>query len=245
MNGGANAGVTCFFADPWWGLLPLAPIRKIGAPYIQETTPANGPPGSASEISFSPDSSALVVTIKGIPGTRMGSTLVYGIDEWGNVKRDPKVSQFANVALPFGFQFFSDRTFYLVDPSFGVALMTINDDLTVTQTIHEPVTGMKAICWSAADLSANVAYAIDAGLNQVFTFDANNLAQTTSIPITQPDGDAGIFDSTVGDGKLYALGSAAGVVVIDVASKTQTGFIDLSQVAPRQYLDGMAYWQCD
>ncbi|GAM83058.1 hypothetical protein ANO11243_010440 [Dothideomycetidae sp. 11243] len=241
LSGGVKAGVTCFHVDARRGLQPLAPIRTLDSSLIRETSPVNGPGGTTSQLLFNPDSSAVFVTIKGIPGTRNGTILAYPVDGNGAIARKPVISQFSDLKLPFGFQFISRREMFLSDPSIGAALLTVNNDWTMTETARVNITTLKAVCWTAA--SSNTLYAIDAGTDNLYTFDTS-LKSTGSITLSEPAPGKGLFDAVIADGMMYALGGAAGIAVIDTQARVQKQFVDLSAVAPRNHITGLAWWQC-
>ena len=64
LNGGAIAGVSCFHASPDHGLRAQGSLRSLGNA-INETTPPTGPPGSAGQILFDPESNGVFALIKG------------------------------------------------------------------------------------------------------------------------------------------------------------------------------------
>lgn len=65
LNGGAVAGVTCFDVDATSGLSVSGSLRQLGRNVINETTPPTGPPGSAAQVFFDPESTGVFVTVKG------------------------------------------------------------------------------------------------------------------------------------------------------------------------------------
>ena len=71
--------MACFRAHAQQGLTPLDTMaRPLG---LNQTTPPAGPPGTASEIFFNPEGSALLVTVKGSPaaGAAHGYLAVYPV----------------------------------------------------------------------------------------------------------------------------------------------------------------------
>ncbi|KAF2151614.1 hypothetical protein K461DRAFT_321815 [Myriangium duriaei CBS 260.36] len=232
LDGGKNAGVTCFRVDQERGLQALAPIR-ISADAS----------GAASELSFNPDSSAVFVTLKGAANVTNAHILAYPIDRSGAVAREPVVSQFSNTQVPFGFQFISQDQIYLADPSFGVALLKVNRNFTVTPTAKNVVAGQKAICWTAADPDTKTLYGLDAGTDSLWTF-SDTLASTGAVTLTEPSPGKGLFDAVVGNELLYALGGANGIVVVDTKMRKQVDLVDLSAIGKRNGFTGLALYTC-
>jgi len=65
LNGGSVNGIQCFQVDPTNGLRPMAnTVRSLG---LNQTTPATGPAGSASQLIFSENGQTLIASIKGTP----------------------------------------------------------------------------------------------------------------------------------------------------------------------------------
>lgn len=246
LTGGNEAGVQCFHADATYGLQPLAPIRPIGSPYIDNTNPPKGPFGTASQLSFTPRSDAVVVTIKGNPSASppvAGTILVYPIDRRGDIAKHPKVTQFANSPIPFSFSFTEWNEFFLVDPSFGGELITINRDYSLTQTAYTNITGQKATCWSATNLNIGKVYGVDAASNNLWTLNAQTLAMETPISFTEPNNGLGLFDSVVlPNGMYYGLTGEDGIQSLNTNNGAQGMYFDTTSVAPRGQLTGMAYW---
>ena len=208
---------------------------------INETTPANGPFGSAGQISFNPQGTAVVVTIKGVPGKYNGYILVYPVGHKGHIHDIPIVSQFDNIVLPFAFQFLDINRIFLTDPAFGVAILDVQDDFTLNQTKHTPIPGQAAICWTAVDPEMRTVYAVDAGTTSLWTLDYD-LVEQAPINFTEPNGAKGLFDSVVVDNIFYGLTHASGIMSINLTSREPLEFTNLSSVAPRNQLTGMAYF---
>lgn len=69
LNGGSKAGLGCFDVHPSRGLGDVGPLHGLPVAVVNETTPPSGPPGSAAQVAFKPDSSSILATIKGDAGT--------------------------------------------------------------------------------------------------------------------------------------------------------------------------------
>ncbi|KAK0301663.1 hypothetical protein LTR82_018182 [Friedmanniomyces endolithicus] len=241
LNGGAVAGVACFSVDPVRGLRADGSLHAIPKTIIMETTPPSGPPGSAAQVLFAPDSSAIFATVKGNAGAspvKLGSLLAWPLNGGQISNSEPVVTQLPGITMDFGFTFIDNKIIFLADPSFGISLLSVKQDLTVTETRHTVIPGQSAICWTAYSPATNLLYAIDAGLNKTGSL-------VGSIAVSDVDGmiDAqGVFDSAVSDGLMYSLTAANGVSVINLQKQQQVQFLDLSHFGVRKYYMGMAVW---
>ncbi|KAI0756058.1 hypothetical protein C8Q80DRAFT_1264165 [Daedaleopsis nitida] len=86
LNGGTVSGVNCFTVDKKAGLKAIPnSLRSLA---LNQTNPPNGPPGSASQILFSPDGTQLLASAKGNPPLTSGFIAV-----WDNalVNTDPNL----------------------------------------------------------------------------------------------------------------------------------------------------------
>ncbi|KAK4952151.1 hypothetical protein LTR10_010071 [Elasticomyces elasticus] len=246
LNGGAKAGVSCFDVNTIHGLRSKGQFIKLDKSIINEQTPPSGPPGSAAQILFNPDSTALFVTVKGSAAApvKLGSLVAWPIHNGVVSHTRPVISQFQNVTMDFGFQFISRSAIFLSDPSYGASIVDVGPDHKGIERVHTVIPGQVAVCWTAADLALDTLYAIDAGLDSIHTLDARTGALKGSISITTPGDatDVGLFDSAVRNGIMYSLTHANGVSVVDLKQKKQLQYLDLSSLGSRQGYMGMALW---
>ncbi|KAK5689796.1 hypothetical protein LTR17_026141 [Elasticomyces elasticus] len=246
LDGGAKAGVSCFDVNTIHGLRSKGQFIKLDKSIINEQTPASGPPGSACQIRFNPDSSALFATVKGSATSpvKLGSLVAWPVHNGVVSHAGPVVSQFQNVTMDFGFQFISRSTMFLSDPSYGASIVDVGPDYKGNERVHTVIPGQSAVCWTAADLALDTLYAIDAGLDSIHTLDARTGVLKGSISITTPGGTAGagLFDSAVRNGVMYSLTRANGIAVVDLKQKKQLQYLDLSSLGRRQGYMGIALW---
>lgn len=216
LNGGAVDGVACYSVDKH-GLHPLdASPRPLG---LAQKTPAVGPPGTASHISFSEDSSAVIVTVKGNPAVKnTGFVAIYPVS-YGVVSRHVTKSSPAGTALPFGISNFSANKFIIADPAIGGAILSVDPtSFQVSTTTAIAVPGQAAICWSAYSSVTKSAYLADAGVNRIVEIDTMTGAIVSQLALT--NGNKGMFDIAASGNYLYALSptaSATYVVVMDIS----------------------------
>lgn len=246
LNGGARAGVSCFRADPLHGLQAVGPLRSL-EPTFSQTTPANGPPNTASEIIFNPDSSAVFALVKGNAGTTPvtpGYIIGWPVQH-GTVSTKSIVNKIADISMEFGAVFLSQDRLFVADPSYGASIVSISSGLKVTEEVHTVVPGQIAICWAAEDPSLGNAYGIDAGQNMIYTFDAGTGALKGSISVTtigNATTNGGLFDSAVNNNRMYSLAKTPGIVVTDLVQGQQQQYLDLTSLGSRQGWMGMALY---
>lgn len=224
VNGGAADGVACFSVSDSKGLRALdASPRPLG---LGQTTPAVGPPNTASDISFNRDSTALIVTVKGNPGVnKTGFVAVYPVSTRGDVSRHPVKSSPPGTVLPFGIASVGSGSIVIADPAIGAALLSIDpSSFTTSTTALIPVANQTAICWSAYSPLTRMAYLADAGVNRIVAVNPQTGAITATTPLA--NGNRGMFDIVASGAFLYALAPTANathVVVMDIAAAGSTG----------------------
>lgn len=245
LCGGAKAGVTCFKVDPMHGL--MHPQVLGFDPAFNETTPPNGPPNTASQIIFKPDSSALVALTKGNPGAmpaQPGDIMIWPVEN-GAIAQKPTINHVKDILLEFGSVWVDDDRLFITDPSFGAAIVTITGT-SVSETAHITIADQSAICWSTYDEQTGNAYAIDAGKNMITVVDAKSGQKTGTIMVSLSETAQmpGLFDSVIAGGKMYSLAAASGIVVTDMEKQGDFQYVDLSHLGSRQGWTGMAAYGC-
>lgn len=241
MNGGAKAGVACFYADPFYGLKPVGGLRSVGKA-IDETTPATGPPGSASDIFFTPDSSAVLVTIKGDAGAmppKQGYFATFPVNR-GIVADKPILSQIPDILMQFSITWLDEHRLLLSDPAYGVSILNVAKDLQITELAHTKIPDETAICWTNYDPALNMAYAIDVGRPYLTKINPSSGAMEGRINIDK--NLVGMFDSSILNNKMYSLSGVNGVVVTDLVAEKQAQFLNLTGFGERAHYQGMAVW---
>lgn len=216
LNGGAVDGVSCYSVDTKYGLRILdASPRLLG---IGQKTPAVGPPGTASEITFSQDSSVLIVTVKGNPAVgNTGFIATYPVSH-GVVSRQVTKSSPSGTTLPFGVSDIGLGKFIMADPSVGGAILTIDPASFKTSATILTVAGQVAICWTAYSPVTKTAFLADAGVNRIVEVDPATGAIASEMVLT--NGNRGMFDIAASGNYLYALAPTANsthVVVMDIS----------------------------
>nr|POE82747.1 hypothetical protein CFP56_68151 [Quercus suber] len=239
-NTGAVSGVQCFSVDPKSGLTPTGPFRPFSKAVVNQTSPPMGPPGETGDIFFTPDSSAIMVSVKGGLGKppSAGYIVAYPVVK-GVISTKAVHFQSPNIIQDFGVTWVSKTKLLVSDAASGVALLNVSEDLTITEISNTTIPGQAATCWADYDASMNQAYAIDAGVPYIYLIDPSTGALEGQIKVD--DDLVGLLDEVILDEKMYLLTGVNGIVVVDLKKKEQVQFLNLTEFsASRQYYQGMA-----
>lgn len=242
VNGGANNGVACFTVSIENGLSPVGGLRPLKN--LHTNTPPSGPPDSASEILFSPSSSALFVTIKGKPGPPAvpGYIYAFGVNN-GQISSDAIISSPSALILDYSINFLGSETSALItDPTFGASIVNIASDLTVMETHHTTIPNQGAVCWAAYSRHYGTVYVVDANRTNVTALDPVSGAIKGVIQF-QADALGG-FDTIIDRQWMYILSGANSVVVIDLEESGGTAVqqLGIAQEGPAGHWQGMAVY---
>nr|POE63249.1 hypothetical protein CFP56_04152 [Quercus suber] len=240
VNTGVVAGVQCFSVNPTLGLTPAGPFRQFSKEVVNQTSPPMGPPGETGDIYFTPDSSAVLVSVKGGVGTppSPGFIVAYPVVK-GVVSTDPIHFQSPNIALDFGATWITKSRLLLTDAASGVALLNVDEDLAITEISNTTIPGQGATCWADYDASLNQAYAMDAGAPYIYLINPSTGALEGHIAVESSL--MGVLDEVILDEKMYLLTGVNGIVVVDLKKKEQVQFLNLTNFSEnRQYYQGMA-----
>ncbi|KAH9893333.1 hypothetical protein C8Q73DRAFT_647425 [Cubamyces lactineus] len=209
LNGGAINGVNCFSVDKNLGLVPVpGSLRYLG---YNQTTPANGPPGSLSQIIFSEDGSKLLASYKGTANTP-GYLVSWDVQKDGSLSaQHSQVAVAQGGMVPFSLTPIpKQNAFFVTDPGIGYDIVDLSGkgrDAAVT------VNGQMATCWSTYSPKTGNYYAIDVGGNVIreVHLDGNlkgSIVATHSVPAGTSPIDSAV--ATIrGKDYLYVLGANA------------------------------------
>ena len=131
--------------------------------------------------------------------------------ENGMVAQKPTINYINDILLEVGSVWVSDDRFFVTDPSFGAAIVSVTGT-SVAEESHITIADQAAICWSAYDKRAGNVYAIDTGRNEITVVDAKSGQKTSTIMVSLPEiaQVPGLFDSVIVGGKMYSLAAASG-----------------------------------
>jgi 6-phosphogluconolactonase (cycloisomerase 2 family) len=175
LNAGGSGNITGFTVDQAGKLAPLA----------GSTRPLSGSATAPAQVSFSPDGSALVVTVR---ATNMIDTYMIGSD---GLASGP-ISYPSSGATPFGFAFTQQGTLIVSEAFGGAPLASAVSSYEIANggldVISASVpTGQTAACWIAVSKNGKFAYSTNAGSGSVSAYRIDTDGSLSLI-----DGDAGI-----------------------------------------------------
>jgi len=186
------------------------------APALNQTTPPVGPPSTASNVFFNPDSTALIAVVKGNPGTTPPTASTFFV--WpvvhGKVSTEAVISSPFNLLVNFGGNFIANDKLLTVDASFGVALLKLTSGFKIVEEVNTAVPGQIALCWSAYAPRFNTFYGFDAARTTIYDFNPTTAAikgMFTVDPTLKGALDAAIDRST-----LYFLTAVGNVAVVSL-----------------------------
>ena len=243
LNGGAIAGVACFDVSFFGGLKPRGSLRPLSE--LKQKTPPTGPPGTGSQISFNPDSTTILVTIKGSPGPPAAPGYIYAfpVTSKGDVGPTPVVSQISDLILDFSINFLGSNNLAMItDPAFGASFVSIGTDLKVTETKHTVIPNQGAACWGVYSPRYDAAYVIDAGRPNITLLDPASGAIKGAI--NYDAAAKGGFDTAINRQWLYALTGDSSLLVVHLEGSggQQVQKYPLADYGPAGHWQGMAAW---
>lgn len=204
LSGGANNGVVCFT----YSATALTPINGLLVQFNQAglTTPPNGPKNTFSDLSWTDDGTALVVSYKGFSADAPGYVLSYRVT--GTTAATSIFGAQQNTTIPgavgpfsitpigtFGNGATAGNAFFVTDPlGTSIDTFSIVKSTAVVTGGSSTVIPTAGICWSEVSPSTNSYVAIGRGFSQL-TF-SDSLAVTVTNSVSFPGGVGGI-DSTI------------------------------------------------
>jgi len=224
LNGGEVNGVICFDVDQQLGLVSNPnTLRSLS---LNQSTPATGPPGSASDIIFSEDGTQLIASIKGIPPTP-GFLAIWDIADDGSLSENfTSVAPPSGGLLPFSMTSIPGTSAVLVtDPGIGFDVFDLSQTDNSSSSSAVPINGQSATCWSSFSNKTGNFYLTDVGTSIVTEVNVGqNLTGTVVNQYPQQPG-SGTIDSdiaTIGDNDfLYVL--APNITSIQVLALNSPG----------------------
>lgn len=199
--------------------------------------------GSAGDIYFKLDSSAVISSIKGPPILKSfgpGTLVAYPVVD-GEVSTEAVNFIKSDILVDYGATWISNTKLLLSDPTVGGHLLDVPADLkNISQVASIIIPGQSAACWADYSSVLDTGYIMDAGLPLIYTINPSTGALEGQIET--PDYTAGLYDEAIMDEKMYALTGANGISVVDLKAKSQIQFLNLTGFGDRQNYQGMALW---
>ncbi|KAI0040256.1 hypothetical protein FA95DRAFT_1585087 [Auriscalpium vulgare] len=222
LNGGQINGVSCYKIDSNLGL--VAQNNTVRQLNLNQTTPANGPAGSASHIIFTEDGKNLVAAIKGNPGppANPGFLAVWQVQTDGTLSEFfKKVEPSSGGLLPFGMSIIPGKNAILAtDAALGADVFDFgqqpqadsssggnNSNAKGTSTLK--IDGQGATCWATFSKQSGNFYVTDIKTSTVTEINVNDQLNATIVKQYPLKNDSATIDldaaSVNGKDFLYVL----------------------------------------
>jgi len=167
---------SCFKVDQSKGLVPISETnRDLG---LNQTTPANGPPGTVSHIVFSEDDSQLIASVKGVP-PNPGFLAIWDVAADGSLSQDfHSLAPSEGGLLPFSMTLIKGKNAILAtDAGIGFDIFDLgasagagNGSASAVaggQSSANAIDGQVATCWSSFSPKTGNFYLTDIGTSIV------------------------------------------------------------------------------
>ncbi|CAF1521943.1 unnamed protein product [Adineta steineri] len=223
LTGGSITGIRCFNYNSS-GLFLISSFDRNLTSYISQTIPPNGPPQTMSEILFSTDNLALIISVKGSNTTYPGYLLFYTLSTNMTILAPyPTKITPTNGALPFSMTLVGMNGLLITDPGAN-GVLTLQYSSTagmISNSMFTPINTSlaSALCWSTYSPNIGNYYVIAAVTATIVELNINMNSMTNPVQIIQyyplPN-NTGALEATVvslsGKDYLYILGTTSHVI---------------------------------
>ncbi|KAH7884729.1 hypothetical protein F5I97DRAFT_1891553 [Phlebopus sp. FC_14] len=229
LNGGADNGVQCFEVGSS-GLSPISNSqRSLG---LNQTTPPNGPPGSASTLVFAKNGASLVAATKGLPGY----VAVWDVAANGSLSIDfQKVNTPSGGGLIFSLTPIpgTEGAFLASDPAVGYDIIDLSNP---SNSQSYTIANQSANCWSTYSKKTGNYYVVDApaGILNEVSVDENlqgSLVEQYSYANGSVPLDAAVATIDGADYLYQLLAGAKEVGVVSLASAGEGSVVQTVDIA--------------
>ncbi|KAG7089587.1 hypothetical protein E1B28_011254 [Marasmius oreades] len=233
LNGGEVNGVSCFKVDKENGLTPLSGTnRALG---LNQTTPATGAPGSASQLIFSEDDKQLITSIKGIPGGNatngrgtVGALAIFEVADDGSLSKDFKVVAPPEKGLaPFGMAIVPNKTTIIAvaDPAVGLDVFDLSQvEQGANKSVATAIDKQQAVGWIVRSPTTENFLLSDFVTGLVTEVKVGDDLKGSVVSETDLGSDSGTIDNAVATVKgkdfLYVMSSKAKAIDVLALDKT-------------------------
>ncbi|KAI0642115.1 hypothetical protein C8Q79DRAFT_987640 [Trametes meyenii] len=217
LNGGAVASVKCFTVDKKLGLVSIPnSLRNIG---LNQTTPPSGPPGTASQLIFTPDGSKLVASFKGL-APAVGFLALWDVDASSGALSPTftKISTVPGGSLTFSLTPVPGKNAFLsTDPGVGFTVFDLDD---ASRSSAVAIEGQGATCWSSFSAKTGTFFLTDVATATVTEVKVDDNLKASIVKQYPVGANAGTIDNDVAtiNGKDFLFVNAANATTIEVLS---------------------------
>lgn len=221
---GAVAGVSCASFTKQ-GLGKMDSLRPFE---IDQKTPPVGPTNTVSHTFFSADESVLLTTVKGDPVVNnTGFISLFPVQQSSvgvaSLSIKDTRSSPGGTAVLFGSAIIPNdpTSIFVTDASFGAAVMSLSNNLTVSIVRSQSINGQKATCWATVSDVTNSAFVTDVGVNRVVEMSLKDASIIGQLDLAA-NGDPGLIDLRAAGSFIYALSpgngtTGAAITVLDIS----------------------------
>ena len=223
LTGGTISGIRCFTYNSS-GLFLVSSFDRNLTSYISQSIPPSGPSQTMSEILFSADNLALIISVKGVNATLQGYLLFYLLSNNNTMlSSSPIQNTPTNAVLPFSMTRVNTNGLLITDPG-NNSVLTMNYSSTsgmITNSMWTPINAPLAgtLCWSTYSPTIGNYYVIGAATATIVELNLNLSSSTNPVTIVQYyqlPSNTGALEATVvslaGNDYLYILGTTAHVI---------------------------------
>ncbi len=223
LTGGTITGIRCFTYNSS-GLFIMSLFDRNLTSYISQTVPPTGPAQTLSEILFSADNLALIISVKGINTTSQGYLLFYTLNNsMTMLASTPIMMTPTSAVLPFSMTRVGTNGLLITDPGAN-GVLTLTYSSTSGAITNSMLTSINtslasALCWSTYSPNIGHYYVIGAGTATIVELNLNLSSNSTPVQIVQYyqlPSNTGALEPTVvslaGNDYLYVLGTTAHVI---------------------------------
>ena len=223
LTGGNVTGIRCFTYNSS-GLYVISTFDRTLTSFLSQSIPPSGPPRTWSEILFSADNNALIVSVKGSNATAQGYLLFFPFSNNRAVlASNPVLQTPTNAILPFSMTLVGSNGLLVTDPgASGVLTMNYQStNGTISNSMFTPINASiaGALCWSTFSSITGNYYVIGASTATIVELNLNLSSTNNPVRIVQyyplPN-NTGALETTVvtlaGVDYLYVIGTTAQVI---------------------------------
>ncbi len=224
LTGGTTTGIRCFTYNSS-GLFVVSSFDRNLTSYISQTVPPTGPQQTLSEILFSADNLALIVSVKGSSTASPGYLLFYPLNSnMTMLASNATMVTPTGGVYPFSMTRVGTNGLLITDPG-AAGVLTLNYSSTTGTISNSMFTSVNttlagALCWSTYSPNIGHYYVIGAGTATIVELNLN--LGSTSSPVTivqsyQLPSNTGALEATVvslaGKDYLYVLGTTSYFII--------------------------------
>ena len=225
LSGGNVTGIRCFTYNSS-GLYAVSTFDRNLTGFLSQSVPPSGPPLTWSEILFSADNLALIVSVKGFNATVPGYLLLFPLSNNGATLASSPMQQTPTSAVfPFSMTLVGTNGLLVTDPGAN-GVLTMNYASTngmISNSVFTPINASLAgaLCWSTYSPTIGNYYVIATRTSTIVELNLNLSSTTSPVQIVQyyqlPN-NPGALDAAIvtlaGMDYLYVIGTTVQVISV-------------------------------